>query len=377
MICILLGVYPPSEDLWENISKNMVSVEYAGIGRMVAITWVQHCLATEEGMPVQLFTAITSAPTLNVVELVDSALGDQYRCELWASAPAILPLQPTGGYDKAICYDPSSEVSVEEWAPEVLREWGMFKQQGLINAEEIKRIRSYVDEEIERAEIAIRQRHPALMIGKDTFQFKEIASRGTERFDLLLQSAALRDFIEEKVKSRTSSLLETMMGSSIDELDYDISVVYSKPGSSNQGWHSDGDHVKGAKDSGWELDGWKTTMAQAYALCLFIPLVDLNDETGFTQYWPGSHRNRNLVGFGPVAELAQSTWDGKCSAGDAVWYDYRLFHRGTKNTSSILRPIVQVLFKKKWYVEKSNYGEESIYEDENGVLDTSENGIFF
>lgn len=374
MICILIGVSPPSEELWENISKNMVSVEYAGIGRMVDITWIQHCPADDEGKPVELFTAITSAPTLNVVELVDKTLGDQFSCELWASAPAILPLQPSGGYDKVIRYDPNSEVSIEEWAPEVLREWGMFVQKGLIKAEEIQQIRAYVDEEIEKTENAIREHHPEVNIGKDTFLFKEIASRGNERFDLLLQSASSREFIEEKVKSQVSTILEKVLGSN-SELNFDVSVIYSKPGSPNQGWHCDGDHQKGSPDCGWDPDGWKTTLAETYALCLFIPLVDLNDETGFTQYWPGSHRNKNLVGFGPVAEIAQATWNAKCSAGDAIWYDYRLFHRGMSNSSSILRPIVQVLFKKRWYAEKANYGGESVFtENGNTENDNTENG---
>ncbi|KAL3928253.1 MAG: hypothetical protein SGBAC_012729, partial [Bacillariaceae sp.] len=357
MICILIGVSPPSEGLWENISKNIISVEYVGIGRTVEITWVQHCLADDEGKPVQLFTAITKAPTLNVVALVDETLGDQFACELWASAPAILPLQPEEGYDRVVCHNPASAVSMDDWAPEVLKEWGLFMQKSLINEEEIKQIRSYVDEEIAKTENLIKEHHPEITMGKDTFIFKEIASRGNDRFDLLLKSEAVREFVEENIKSKVSGLLAKVMGTS-SELNFDVSVVYSKPGAPNQGWHCDGDHQKGAKDSGWDPNGWKTTLAETYAVCLFIPLIDLDEETGSPQYWPGSHRNKSLVGFGPVAEIAQSTWNGKCSAGDAMWYDYRLFHRGTANTSSLLRPIVQVLFKKKWYAEKANYGEK-------------------
>ena len=137
-------------------------------------------------------------------------------------------------------------------------------------------------------------------------------------------------------------------------------MVYSKPGAHNQGWHADGDHQKGAKDAGWDVDGWKTRLAEPYALCLFIPLIDLNDRTGYTQFWPASHRYKELMGFGPVAEIAESSWNGKCSAGDAIWYDYRLMHRGMGNTSTALRPVVQVLFKKSWYTETRNYGTSGI-----------------
>ena len=137
-------------------------------------------------------------------------------------------------------------------------------------------------------------------------------------------------------------------------------MVYSKPGAPNQGWHADGDHQKGASDAGWDADGWKAHLAETYALCLFIPLIDLDGETGYTQFWPASHRNKGLAGFGPVAEITAATWDGKCRAGDAIWYDYRLMHRGMGNTSDAIRPVVQILFKKAWYSERRNYGEESL-----------------
>ena len=119
-------------------------------------------------------------------------------------------------------------------------------------------------------------------------------------------------------------------------------------------------HQKGANDAGWDDDGWKMRLSHSYAFCLFIPLIDLDDETGFTQFWPGSHRSRNLVGFGKVAEVTRATLDGKGPAGCGIWYDYRLLHRGMPNESNVLRPVLQVIFKKKWYVERSNYGSEPI-----------------
>jgi ectoine hydroxylase-related dioxygenase (phytanoyl-CoA dioxygenase family) len=76
------------------------------------------------------------------------------------------------------------------------------------------------------------------------------------------------------------------------------------------------------------------------------------------------------MGFGKVAELTDSIWDGICDAGDSVWYDYRLMHRGMPNSSaSTLRPVVQVIFTKKRYVEKAdyNFGKESVFDGNGGV----------
>ena len=69
-----------------------------------------------------------------------------------------------------------------------------------------------------------------------------------------------------------------------------------------------------------------------------------------------------------MAELIETTFDGKCNAGDAVFYDYRLFHRGMPNNSDIIRPVLQVIFKKKWYVEKANYGEETIAQSSVNIV---------
>ena len=161
------------------------------------------------------------------------------------------------------------------------------------------------------------------------------------------------DFVKENLltNSNVQSLLKGALGT-LEEIDFDISVVYSRPGAINQRWHADGNHQNVADDEDPSTD--------PYALCLFIPLIDLDHDTGFTQFWPGTHLYRDLVGFGPIAELANATFDGMVSAGSAVWYDYRLLHRGIYNVSIVLRPVVQVIFKQKWYVEKRNYGKESI-----------------
>ncbi len=338
----------------------------------------------DEGEPVGLICAATDAPVEDVVAATSSAvsgdLGDRHTCELWASAPAILPLRPLEGYDKYIVtrdnqrYHRSSlaatiDTSLDEWAASTMKEWGVFVQTSLIEAREVDELRTCIDGEIANIENLISLHRTDLTIGEDVISFQEIASRGNERFDLLLPpTSKARDFVEHVLLERISPLIERLLNGRVGEtIDFDISVVYSKPGAQNQGWHADGDHQRGAKDSGWEADGWKVHLAEPYALCLFIPLIDLDGTTGYTQFWPGSHRNRGLAGFGPVAEITGAIWDGSSRAGDCIWYDYRLMHRGMGNISNAVRPVVQVLFKKTWYTEKRNYGTESLQRNESEI----------
>eukprot|EP00980_Cylindrotheca_fusiformis_P020098 scaffold7169_cov107-Cylindrotheca_fusiformis.AAC.7 len=385
MICILIGICPPSPDLWEILTKRVhqtIRNDQDDDGgdddgcqqECFTIQWISHSIVTDDGdgksTPTQIVTAISDAPVDAVVAATTNGLGDTpYICELWASAPAILPLMPLGGYSKHIIYDPSIQHDLknwEDWARPTLRKWGLFFQKSILNTTEVNELRSIVESEIESMEESLKAHRPEISIGKDTFHFREVASRGNERFDLRLLSSDAIDFVKKTIMmGRVSTVLESILHSiSEKDVDFDLSVVYSKPGAPNQGWHCDGDHLKGSTDAGWDVDGWKTKLADPYALCLFIPLIDLNDTTGYTQFWPASHRNRDLMGFGPVAEITEATWDGKCTAGDAIWYDYRLFHRGIANTSNLLRPVVQIVFKKSWYVERANYGTIGVTEVE-------------
>jgi Protein involved in biosynthesis of mitomycin antibiotics/polyketide fumonisin len=326
------------------------------------------------------------------------------QVELWASAPAPLPLwnaarmshcstsittsmdtnhgDEEDGESTSIsknkqeqnedyCDDGGGLVVVVDpslfWSKEKaytnLRKWGIYIQKKILNLVEVKNLRSIVDEAIQEVELSLAMHRPDIHVGRDTIIFKEIASRNLERFDLRLTSDAALNFVKDHVLQ--SDIVQDFLTRCLDgdssEIDFDVSVVYSKPGAITQGWHADGAHLSTVHDAGWDEDGWKTRLADAYAICLFIPLIDLNYEVGYTQFWPGSHRSRELVGFGPVAELTCSTFDAIGSAGDGIWYDYRLLHRGMPNNSSnTIRPVVQILFKKKWYVERANYGMQSV-----------------
>jgi len=301
-----------------------------------------------------------------------------------------------------------------------------------ISCSPLEQWRGLVNRHIQEIDEALNLYQPHLTVGHDAFQFLEIASRNTQRFDLrlvgqeverlvnstilerpILQGMTVADDVEERQATIKDFIQLVLRRQHIDDhddkdeedddddgefdFDFDVSVVYSRPGAPAQGWHADGKHLSGDNDAGnWmgsEADinnlkqsnppsrsfssshGSMSKLAPPYAICLFIPLIDLNQEVGCTQFWPGSHRNRDITGFGPVASVTQSTWNNDaCKAGDGVWYDYRLLHQGLENhiDSNTQRPIVQVIFKKKWYVERDNYGLTSVYDSNKALQQTKD-----
>lgn len=379
MICLLIGVAPPSKSVLGYIQNRISEID----GKK--IEWHDSKIAIDaddNDNPTLILSAVGDFNPDEVLCSVNTEvrkfLSENYeqndnlerevppRCEIWASAPCPLPLLPEGLSLNVTKYEDFNWLNI---ATERFQQWGMLMHSSVLDANEISELRCLVDHAIVEAHQMLAKFRPNIKVGQDVFSFKEIASRSKERFDLrLLESDAVR-FVEKHVMGHPDvvALLEKILGS-LEEIDFDFSVVYSRPGAEYQGWHADGQHVNGAKDAGWSKNGWKSDLAFAYAVCLFIPLIDLNEEVGYTQFWPGTHRYRDLVGFGKVGEIVGSTYNGICNAGDAIWYDYRCLHRGMPNYSSdILRPVVQIIFKKKWYVEKRNYGTESIVCGNSGL----------
>ena len=81
-------------------------------------------------------------------------------------------------------------------------------------------------------------------------------------------------------------LVESLLGG--DCVVKSCGVVVAMPGCSTQYWHSDGGHV--GKAAQWEDVEEPTRAAAApHAICVFVPLVDLSRENGFTEFWSGSH----------------------------------------------------------------------------------------
>jgi len=103
-----------------------------------------------------------------------------------------------------------------------------------------------------------------------------MSARGAQRFDLLLDlgTADAAAVMEAAREAAWAPVVRRILG---DDAAVQVSVVYSRPGAGEQEWHSDGPHVGAV--AGWDGEG----AAPPYALCVFVPLVNLNATVGFTQ----------------------------------------------------------------------------------------------
>jgi len=107
-------------------------------------------------------------------------------------------------------------------------------------------------------------------------RLREMSARGAQRFDLLLDlgTADAAAVMEAAREAAWAPVVRRILG---DDAAVQVSVVYSRPGAGEQEWHSDGPHVGAV--AGWDGEG----AAPPYALCVFVPLVNLNATVGFTQ----------------------------------------------------------------------------------------------
>jgi Phytanoyl-CoA dioxygenase (PhyH) len=203
-------------------------------------------------------------------------------------------------------------------------------------------------------------------------RYREIVQRDVNRFDFRLdlpvpgQGGANEDddrvpcwkALEER--GAWMPLITSALGSN-DVVRVKCGCVLSLPGAREQYWHSDGVHVGPALS----LRRSAETVHPPHALCVFVPLLPLTNETGGTEFWAGSHRYDTLLSKKGEQALPGGTI-GIVTWGDAIVYDYRVVHRGMANTSTIARPIAYYLYAKKGYesVEDQNFVPQSIWDDD-------------
>jgi tetratricopeptide (TPR) repeat protein len=81
----------------------------------------------------------------------------------------------------------------------------------------------------------------------------------------------------------------------------------------------------------------------AQAVTVLIPLVNLNESLGGTQFWPGTHK----LG-------AEAVWEGPSTVlyaqkGDALLLDYRTFHGGMPCISGEMRIVIFITYSMPWF----------------------------
>ncbi len=127
-------------------------------------------------------------------------------------------------------------------------------------------------------------------------------------------------------------------------------VVCAFPGSGPQRVHSDHPPL-------FVENPPLSTQLLPFAVHLFIPLVDLTSETGTTALWPGSHRQaQGLGGRDDSADSSQNGVETPWTAiGDCYLTDFRLRHRGLPNNSDRPRPLLYIVYSRRWFQDRENF----------------------
>jgi len=121
-----------------------------------------------------------------------------------------------------------------------------------------------------------------------------------------------------------------------------FTVVVSHPGSPQQHAHRDNDHLFSEPGVGPGLP--------VYAVNVAVPLIDVDLQTGPTGVWLGSHRSGQVISV-----QNQEMKAAALRRGDCMLLDYRTLHAGMPNLGSQPRPILYLVYARRWFFDDVNY----------------------
>lgn len=262
-------------------------------------------------------------------------------------------------------------------ATALLENAGMFCISDAVSSTDVRTLRSLVVDRMRDAERSLRDED--VDIGCGDVSYAEICSRGKLRWDMLLHASGERQGLGDVNGDDRFAVLERIatcgvwlpaIEQTLGKTKWQASVVCSRPGAPAGQWHADGSHSR------LIFEGESGT---AYAICVFIPLVDLEVPVvtangsvkhglGCTTFWPGSHRHPECPNLGAV--MAEHTGAmvpcAPLQAGAALLYDYRVVHCATPNDAFELedgeRPVLQLTYCLPQYNDLDrNYGYEQLF----------------
>ena len=181
--------------------------------------------------------------------------------------------------------------------------------------------------------------------------FKEIVQRHEKRFEMQYKMDDEEFGIVLEIPS-IMSIVKEILGD--DCIVINKSLVVSNAGTKDQAWHSDGPHVSATED------------LPCHCLNVFIPLVDVTQLNGPTQFRPGSvNMTRNLKIEMLKAMVRKTLRPLECPTlmkGSVLLFDYRVLHRGTANRSNEARPVLVYTFAKPFYRDTLNFPRNSVFD---------------
>ena len=114
-----------------------------------------------------------------------------------------------------------------------------------------------------------------------------------------------------------------------------MGAVVSLPGSKHQHIHRDHPNIYHSARF-YPHKEHPLSASPPYAITVVTPLVPINDATGCTRVWPGTHLSARRV----REVKPENSADFNTELGDCLLMDYRLIHQGLANNSNTVRPII-------------------------------------
>jgi hypothetical protein len=183
----------------------------------------------------------------------------------------------------------------------------------------------------------------------DLAQMRELAERpppnrligvGRARYDITLRMTGAFGRTEVFANSLLIKFLRPLLGR--DMRLNSLTVVVSHPGAPPQQAHRDHDHLYSEPGVAPNLP--------VYAINVAVPLIDVDMETGPTGVWLGSHRSGQTVSVQDKSMTASSLQRGDC-----MLLDYRTLHAGLPNKGRQARPILYLVYSRRWFFDDVNY----------------------
>ena len=233
-------------------------------------------------------------------------------------------------------------------------EHGVAFVRDMVDKETLARCAAVVDDRWAAVEEALGAKTPPLLLnGIDRFEYNEIVHRSDGRFDMKVPDE-IRSFLAE---APWVPAVHALLGPDCVSL-YD-SCIISVPGAKTQDMHCDNGHLfPHAPD---------VHIASPHCVTVICPLVNVDEDNGPTEFWPGSHyesvakemfEERDRTG----AHIpSKSSLQLAGSVGDAILFDTRTVHRGMANAGDAKRPILYIAYARPWYTEGTkNFPDETL-----------------
>ena len=203
--------------------------------------------------------------------------------------------------------------------------------------------------------------------------------RDNKRYDIVMPHFLLNEDIVADKKSMEILSNRKVFGSVDDFVAQSIGTVIAESGAKDSQYHTDEIFLFGE----YAYDGVASGDLPPYAVTMFIPLLNVTADHGPTEFCMGTNYYHGLsyesefwdqslhdegTPFWQLEEFENGNSKAECpkefsrsplgNLGDAIFFDYTITHRGTRNISPDRRAMSYVVYARPWFRDASNFADD-------------------